>query len=67
MEQTAEEIDDFLGEARRRADNYELDLRSFVEILCSKPHNPVQHRDKNMPWCEACGRTARGVLIKRKE
>lgn len=48
---------------RSRADAAERALRESVEAHCLRPHNPTQHRDGKPPWCEACGRTARGVLI----
>jgi len=57
--------DEVLGTLRRRADRAEDKLQEAVRGYCLGPHIPVQHRDKQPPWCERCGRTLRGVLIRK--
>ncbi len=41
-------------------------LEHVIEEMCPAEdgHNPVQHRDRNPPWCAKCGRTKNGTKTK---
>jgi hypothetical protein len=54
----------YLDDLRDAVGAAEYDLWNEVENLCPKPHRAVQHRDGMQPWCNRCGRTDRGALIK---
>jgi len=56
--------EDTLKGLRETANTVEKSLQDFVKKLCPGEHNPTQHRDAKPPWCKACGRTARGLLIR---
>ena len=51
--------------ARVRVDLDEIALRDLVRELCPGPHWVLQHRDRQPPWCKACGRTERGRVVAR--
>jgi hypothetical protein len=42
-------------------------LLKAVAERCPGKHKPTQHRDRQEPWCEVCGRSACGVLIRARE
>lgn len=63
--QTPDHLDQAsIDEARVRVDRDEIALRDLVRELCPGPHRVVQHRDGKPSWCRACGRTARGVVVR---
>ena len=53
-----------IDRARVRVDRAEIALRDLVRELCPGPHWVMQHRDRQPPWCEACGRTERGLMAR---
>lgn len=63
---TERDDNDFAG-LRSVANATERRLTDAVTRRCPGPHNPAQHRDGQVPWCNACGRTYRGVRIKDME
>jgi len=42
-------------------------LRAAIEAACpaGKDHKPVQHSDRQSPWCESCRMTASGRKIEQ--
>lgn len=59
-------------ERRRIADQAEeveqarLRLADTIRNACPGDHRYVQHRDGMRPWCEACGYTAAGGLVRQE-
>lgn len=39
-----------------------IDVNDGKPWVCEK-HNPVQHRDRRPPWCNACGRGLDGQMV----
>ena len=39
------------------------DLAEAIRAACPQPHQYVQHRDRQPPWCPACRYTADGERI----
>jgi hypothetical protein len=57
--------DEYLRHLRIALDAAESDLCEAVAVKCPAgpdEHAPVQHRDRQPPWCNSCGRDARGTL-----
>ncbi|TDT31122.1 hypothetical protein [Naumannella halotolerans] len=54
----------YLDYLREEADGAEGKLFLETDRVCPGAHDATQHRDGKPPWCKACGRTNRGVLIK---
>lgn len=61
---TPEEWDALLDAKRERIGRSERVLMELVSEACpAGMHRPRAHRDSRPPWCDACGRSIRGVRV----
>lgn len=54
---------DAIAHARAAFIDARLNLADAIREACPKPHAYVQHRDRQPPWCEACGYAEDGTRI----
>lgn len=59
--------DENLAHLRSQVVKYENLLREAVEFYCPGTHKVTAHRDGHPPWCNACGRDARGIMRKKEK
>ncbi len=43
-----------------------IDLADALRAACSGPHDYVQHRDRQGPWCDMCGYAQDGTRVKER-
>lgn len=58
---------DAIAEMAEAARIARFQLAATIMSACPGIHKPVQHRDRRLPWCEACGYTETGGRVKTPE